>query len=436
MGENQDTIAILKRTEEFIEYAAQDNSHGHKIHALEVFSELQPMFKAVYDPQIVYGVRPKSVLKYKQQHGMDFFNNYDSLKALLDDLADRTLSGHAALEAVLAFINAYGYEDLILRILDRNLKVRIKAKLVSQVYPGLFQFMNVALAQEYKDYKHRVDFSTQGWWMSRKLDGLRCIAIVDKDGHTEFFSRRGKKFLGGMEILAEEIKRLQFRDCVLDGEVCIVDLETGVEDFAAALSEFRSEGHIENPRYYLFDYLTMGEFEKGEGTALLSERLHHIHRVVGKSDYLKFVPQVRAENEQHMLTSYEQALSYGWEGIMLRLDAGWKGKRSWELLKVKPTEEAEFEITGYEFGPIRHVVNGQDVEEEMLSCIKINYKGYEVSVGSGFSMEERQLYYSQPELLDGATATVKYTSESKDKDGNLSLRFPRVKAIWKGERDV
>ena len=50
--------------------------------------------------------------------------------------------------------------------------------------------------------------------------------------------------------------------------------------------------------------------------------------------------------------------------------------------------------------------------------------------------EQDKIYYAlHPEKIIGKTICVKYFSESTDKDGNISLRFPTVKAIYEEKRD-
>ena len=52
----------------------------------------------------------------------------------------------------------------------------------------------------------------------------------------------------------------------------------------------------------------------------------------------------------------------GWEGIMLRKDAGYKGKRSSDVLKVKQFHDAEYTVVAVENGPFRLIVYGKEVE--------------------------------------------------------------------------
>ena len=75
-------------------------------------------------------------------------------------------------------------------------------------------------------------------------------------------------------------------------------------------------------------------------------------------------------------------------------------------------------------------------EEEMLSSVVINHKGYKVNVGSGFSIDERRDFYKNPKKIIGKSMTVKYFEETINENKTLSLRFPVKKQIYEGERDV
>jgi DNA ligase-1 len=97
------------------------------------------------------------------------------------------------------------------------------------------------------------------------------------------------------------------------------------------------------------------------------------------------------------------------------------------MLKIKEFFDAEYEVTGLIMGPQRVIVNGKEIEEEMLSAVTIQHKGSQVQVGSGFTIDQRRHYYKNIEELMGATITVQYFEESQDQHGNNSLRFPVFK---------
>jgi DNA ligase-1 len=59
-----------------------------------------------------------------------------------------------------------------------------------------------------------------------------------------------------------------------------------------------------------------------------------------------------------------------------------------------------------------------------------------VSVGSGFSLNERQYFYDNPAEILNKIITVKYFQETQNQAGNWSLRFPTIKVIHGTKRTV
>ena len=152
-------------------------------------------------------------------------------------------------------------------------------------------------------------------------------------------------------------------------------------------------------------------------------------------EHLKVLEQLWVKDSDSFQVMFDQATENGWEGLMLRKNCGYKGKRSKDLLKVKKFYDEEYKVKKAEFGSMRYVKDGEEVEEEMLSNIIIEHKGNDVGVGSGFTIEERKLFFNNPEQLVGKTVTIQYFEESKNKDGDYSLRFPVVKHIYENGRN-
>jgi DNA ligase-1 len=121
---------------------------------------------------------------------------------------------------------------------------------------------------------------------------------------------------------------------------------------------------------------------------------------------------------------------------MLRADEPYKGKRSKDLLKVKKFFDDEYTVTAISIGPFRYIKDGQECEEEMLSNVTIQHKGYNVDVGSGFTIAERQHFYQNPNDIIGKTITVQYFEETNNQDGGISLRFPTLKIIHGAKRTI
>ena len=86
------------------------------------------------------------------------------------------------------------------------------------------------------------------------------------------------------------------------------------------------------------------------------------------------------------------------------------------------------------FGPFRYIKDGTEVEEEMLSAVLIEHKGNIVRVGSGFSIDQRKMFFKNPTGIIGNEITVQYFEESQNQNGEYSLRFPVIKVIHDKER--
>jgi DNA ligase-1 len=82
------------------------------------------------------------------------------------------------------------------------------------------------------------------------------------------------------------------------------------------------------------------------------------------------------------------------------------------------------------------IENGLEVTKDVLTNVIIEHKGNEVSVGSGFTIAEREYFKQFPDELCGKIITVKYFQETQNQTGNWSLRFPTFKVLHGSKRSV
>ena len=215
--------------------------------------------------------------------------------------------------------------------------------------------------------------------------------------------------------------------------------DNGAEDFQGIMKEIRRKNHtIKNPKFLVFDCLTIEEFDNHKGTVKLRERLirRPIEEIICKDlQTLSIVDQVMIKTEEHFTEMAKDAEINGYEGIMVRKNIPYEGTRSHNLLKVKKFHDNEYMVLECVNGTIRWTENGQQVEKECLSSIIIEHKGYRVSVGSGFSKEQREYYLNRHNELVGKTVTIQYFEETQNQMGGYSLRFPVVKHIYQNGRD-
>ena len=407
-----DKVAILKRQSEFI----------------------QKVLEYTYNPYKQYNVTSKTCKKHP---GLFKYNLYKNVFELLDDLTNRKYTGHDAIASVNGFVTANpSYEDIIYNVLDKDLKIRTGAKVINKAFSGLIPEFNVALAQNYDD---KCDWN-DSWYASRKLDGVRCLAVVNEEGECTLYSRMGKEFTT-LNKVKEAIEATNIINTVFDGEICLMD-EDGNEDFQGVMKQLRRKDHqIENPTFMIFDGIYKPDFDKGKSTIKLSDRLqtlrtwlHDFNSRNRNQNTLRYLDQFQIINDEHFDTWAQMASNNNWEGFMVRKDVGYEGKRSKNLLKVKTFHDAEYEVLDAEFGPMAVVRDGKEKQETMLSQVWIKHKGWWVKVGSGFSQEQRIKYTN--ENIIGLTITVQYFEETKNDKGGISLRFPTVKHIYDKQRDM
>ncbi len=410
-----------------------DSSSNAKVESLKKHLAddfVRKVFFYTYNPLYQFHVSSSLCQKKKDLRGKE----YKDLFALLDDLRTRVVTGHDAVGAVNSFVAAHpGREDLIYSVIDKDLKTRTAEKVINKAVPGLIPEFEVALAEKFEE--KIVNFSKDKWCASRKLDGVRCLIVVDDAGKVTCFSRQGKIF-ETLGVVEEEVKKIGLKSVVFDCEVCLFNNDN--DDFQGIMKLIRKKDFtIPNPVCKLFDFLTIEEFASKKSKRILSERLEGLAKVIpAKHAVLHVLPQILIKDKKQYDEFMLEAVEKGWEGLILRKDATYQGKRSKDLLKCKNFSDAEYEVVDVEMGPFRYVLEGREKEEEMLSCVTIKHKGYDVRVGSGWTIEERQYYFKNPKEILGKQISVQYFAESHNQNGEISLRFPTVKAIHGKERDT
>ena len=435
---------VLDDLDVFVKEANDSNSSKDKMVVIGNHPECLDLLKYTYDVMnYQYGVTSKNIKKVQATGKLEFNNTKKNIFELLEALNARKITGHEAISEILSYISQNPeHEDLILNIIDRNLKTRTDIKLINKVFPNSIPVFDVALANSYDDVKDNIDFEKQEWLASRKLDGCRCT-IINRGGEIKAFSRSGKEFLT-LQLVIDEVAKYLPPGYVLDGEICIVD-EHGADQFQEIMKYIRKKNFtIPNPRYVIFDCIKLEDFDRLQSDETLSQRLGQLQVFLSAHDshILKKLDHYRILSVEDLEERQKFAADCGWEGLIIRLNTTYKGKRSNDLLKVKYFMDAEFTIQDAIMGPFRYIAytdtkKAYEVEEEMLSAVAIEYKGNVVKVGSGFSLEQRKHFYKNPSELIGRQITVKYFENTTNQEGGESLRFPTVKVLHDaGGRDT
>ena len=211
------------------------------------------------------------------------------------------------------------------------------------------------------------DEDPTGWWMSEKLDGVRALW----DG-TKFITREGNEF-----VAPESFRKSMPSNVYLDGEIW---LSRGM--FQTTLSYVRKmvpdRAEWETLQFVVFDApRAFGKFEDRQ------DYLKKLHAGRG-SRYWRVLEQQRCHGREHLDCYLADVVSQKGEGVMLReFGSKYETDRSWTLLKVKMTYDAEAVVIGYDSGKGKH--KGR---VGALICKMPN--GGEFNVGTGLTDRERE----------------------------------------------
>ena len=384
------------------------------------------VLKYVYSDNYVFNIKSTNYKKFLNKKKKPITDGYTNLFKLLDALNDRLITGDNARGHLRFFISKYpNHEELILKIIDKKLKTRMNTATINDVFTGLISNFKAVLANKF-DMKH---INKGGeWYVSRKLDGVRCLCVIT-DGKAVFYSRMGKEYttLGNLRLEIEGIPL--DGDYVLDGEVVI--MENNNENFKGIMEEIKRKNHtIKDVRFCCFDMLKKEDFYNLSSEETYSVRYQRLLKTFSGLKYLKVLDQCvfTVEKFEELKKEYK---ANGWEGLMVRLNTGYKGKRTNELLKFKEFLDAEFKVVSIESGIIGSIdkKTGLEKHEEMMSAVILDNG---VKCGTGFSQDERRHYFAHPEEIIGCVLTIQYFQVTEDG----SLRFPSFKVNHGKKRDT
>ena len=404
------------------------------------------IYQDTYDSQRKYGVHKFQIQPIYGNKTLE--NDYSYFHDLLDKLANRELTGNAAIDAVEAAIAQFVKEDkdILAAILHKKLTIGLSKTTFEKITGTSTQTTNfaVTLACHLEDVKN-VDPVDGTWYASRKCDGIRTVAKITKNNSkttVEFISRQGKP-ITTLENVTPALQWL-VRDLddgvyYADGEGCIVD-GNGDEDFQSILKEIRRKNWtIENPCYQLFDFVTEDEFLGKTKSKNFDARYAKMLQMLEGNTF----PTIKALNQEVLNSQadfdrWEKYVSAGnWEGFMLRKNEEFKTGRIKTLLKVKKFLDAEYIVKDLEIAEMTTAEPGLgNVKYKGVKSLIVEQKGFKVNVGSGLTKEQRKEWYADPSKIIGKTVTVKYFETTVAKDGTESLRFPVLKAVYEDGRTV
>ena len=369
------------------------SSTTSRIKKLQVIADSAGIWREVFLSALYYAYDP-----YKRYHvtrgtvrgsgtdilGVDQF-------VLLDKLSMREISGNAAPYAVsqvcqkLTPVSA----EMFKRILLKDLRIGLGAASINKAFPGLVPEHKVMLAKPLE--WHRVKYPCIS---TVKLDGVRAIY---RDG--VFYTRNGK-ILHGLEALAGRLSGAP----VLDGELVCPGL-----DFQTSSGSLRSFAETPNAQFHIID-------APEHPSHSFIERMSDIKPWVNPEGPVLRVNWIGVHNMRQIERHYQACLDAGYEGVVVKpMEYEYVNKRSFDWMKLKAINTVDARIVDIFEGTGKYSSSAGGVIIQMPDSEVL------VRVGSGFSDEQRDEIYADPDMFIGRMIEVKYHEVTPDG----SLRHPR-----------
>jgi bifunctional non-homologous end joining protein LigD len=191
-------------------------------------------------------------------------------------------------------------------------------------------------------------FTRDGWLFELKLDGYRLLASKAR-GEALLLSRNGNDYTGVFPEIARAVKALPVSECILDGEVVVMDAE-GKPSFARLQKRGRLSSAIEirhaaveyPATYFAFDLLAFEDFDLRP--LPLERRKALLVQAVPRLGPVRTLDHIEREGERFLAG----VAALGLEGtIAKRADAPYRGGRSEKWLKIKTDRTGDFVIVGF-----------------------------------------------------------------------------------------
>ena len=387
-------------------------------------AELFEGFNLALSPFITFGVKKVPTHSGPDGQGLPWI----AFKELCELLRTRQLTGDAARDAIELALSASTksqWNNWYRRILIKDLRCGVSEKTINKIVKNAVPLFECMLAHDGANHESKVSGKKL---LEPKLDGVRCLTIVDYEARTVVqYSRNGKVLENFSHItdgLLQHIDDFE-RSYVIDGEVVS-------SSFQALMKQVHRKDDVKANDAVLmaFDIIPLSEFKAGKsklGQKRRSAMLKVFRATFDKVGSIDIVPQKEVDlddfvGQDEFKEFNKEAIDKGFEGIMIKdPEAPYVCKRHVAWLKQKPFIEVSLTIVGIEPGTGKN-------EGKMGAVIcegEEDGKFIRVNVGSGWTDDQRA------EIDDSVIGQVLEVradaiTRSQDSEDVYSLRFPRA----------
>lgn len=249
------------------------------------------------------------------------------------------------------------------------------------------------------------------WWVSRKIDGVRCLFYYDsKEDAVHSASRGGEGYDPATSHLREDPQLLElFRNypsLILDGE--LYKHGKSLQQISGAARMEKNAYDCDWLEYYVYDLIDLENLDMSASDRIqLLQSIGHTYSWSfdpymnwDNKLQIQIVPQELISGWDNMKALHDQYVQEGFEGLVIRNpEKPYKPNgRTNDMIKIKMYKDDEFKITGLSEG----------LREEDMCFTLVTKDGIEFKAKPMGTRELKQQYREDLDQLIGKMATVKY----------------------------
>lgn len=336
---------------------------------------------------------------------------------MLDQLKNRSVTGHAAIDSLQKTLNHLNKADaeVLTRVVIHDLKCGVSDSTVNKIWPGLIPTFEVMTChKDISGIKYPAFAQT-------KMDGARCHLHFDGK-EAVAYARSGKVFkLNG--ALDEAAKLMMQAGETFDGELLFTDSDGNIlpRKTSNGIANKATKGTISEAEasrvvFVVWDIVDFtSKIPYDQRLTTLNTRFRDLFNANFTTN-IWMVKNVVVNSVDEAQAFYEGERANGQEGAILKnMKTLWAPKRTKDQGKMKAEEEADLVVIDWELG------TGKNSERMgNLICATADGKCV-VGVGTGFSDKDRDDGFKIGEIV-----TVMYNEIIKDKKSDTySLFLPR-----------
>jgi len=195
----------------------------------------------------------------------------------------------------------------------------------------------------YDKHKAKITFPC---YISPKLNGVNCEYRKNAEGTLELLSRGGEQYQVPIhQVPAIHAAMTAMGTTRINGEMYIHGEH--LQNIMAAVK--KPNPQTKDLVFHIFDVPLIDENYTYRGELLYK---------VTNSNYVKVIPVSVAQSEEDIESAFKEVTSLGYEGLMVRNASGKYvyNTRSYDVLKYKVAQDAEFEVKSFDIDKNGHAV--------------------------------------------------------------------------------